>query len=413
LKILRITGFGVLVILLLAGAGFCTIYVAQEPIPELGSATVGESQVYDESFDRPIELASEALDGYRESLIAPSLSVAVAVGGQLVWADARGYADIETREPASLETVYPIGSVSKPITAALASLLWEKGVVDIDADIHDYLPTYPQTTYPITLRQLLSHQAGIRHYAFALIPPLFSEFGLNKPFATTEDSLALFAEDPLLFEPDTDFAYSTYGYTLVSAVIEKASGKPYLSVLQEELLDPLEMKKTAADRADEIPAGRSSDYSVILSNDAVIPSPEIDSSYKWAGGGLVSTPSDLVRFGSALLDDRLLNTSTREVMFSAREVSNGELNPQHYGLGWRIGGLKIANEVTDEEEIITLINHGGSSIGSISALLIAPDYRLVVAMAANTSGENGSGPMVSAAAAIARHFIRYESDQAD
>jgi len=179
LKKLRIA---ILVALVMSIAGLAVIRIAQEPIPELGSATVGESRVYDESFARPIELASETLDGYRESLIAPSLSVAVGVGGKLLWADARGYADIETREPASLETVYAIGSVSKPITATLASLLWEKGVVDLDADIHDYLPTYPQTPYPITLRQLLSHQAGIRHYKFALIPPVFSEFGLNRSF---------------------------------------------------------------------------------------------------------------------------------------------------------------------------------------------------------------------------------------
>ena len=121
---------------------------------------------------------------------------------------------------------------------------------------------------------------------------------------------------------------------------------------------------------------------------------------------MVSTPSDLVRFASALLDERILDEATRQTIFTPRTLPGGELNPQHYGLGWRIGGLMVTDETTGEEKIITLLHHGGTRPGSTAILMIVPDYEIVVAMTANTVGRGGSGPLTSVAANVAREFMR-------
>jgi CubicO group peptidase (beta-lactamase class C family) len=212
---------------------------------------------------------------------------------------------------------------------------------------------------------------------------------------------ALLAEQGLL-DLDTDFSYSSYGYTLVSAVIVAASGEEFLGYLQRVLFDPLTMDQTQADYADRPVANRVSGYISRFSRSAVLREPENNSSYKWAGGGLLSTPSDLANFGSALLKGNLLQPQTLEVMFTPRTISSGEINPQHYGLGWRIGGMYYPR---DTEEIITMINHGGTAMGAISVLILMPDSGLVLAMTANSVGVNGSGALMGQAAAIIGIFL--------
>lgn len=397
-----------LAIAVIAVAITAMVYVLQEPIPPPGTGAVTNSQIYRKSYSDPIRAVSMDLDNYRASLVSPSISVAVAVRGELVWADARGYSDIESQTLATPETVYAIGSVSKPISAVLTALLWQNGILDIDTGIRNYVVSFPHKEYFITLRQLLSHQAGIRHYRFAFKPPTFSESAINREFHNSEASLALFADDSLLFEPDTDFNYSTYGYTLISAAIESVTGQSFFSALDQYVLDPLDLRMTSIDKAGFVPGTRATDYVATFSKKAVIQPPATDSSYKWAGGGLVSTPSDLVRFGSAMLDNQLLSEPIRNAMFTARSLRSGELNPQHYGLGWRIGGLAMTDEETGEEKIISLLNHGGTRSGSTAILMIVPDHGIVVAMTSNTVGRGGSGPLASVAAKVARQFIRFE-----
>ncbi len=380
----------------------------QEPIPVQGAAAEGNNRIYDDTYTDTIGSLREDLEGYRASLVSPSISLAVGVGGYLVWADARGYADIESQTLATPDTIYPIGSVSKPITAVLTALLWQDGLLDVDADVRDYVPSFPVKEHSITLRQLLSHQAGIRHYRFGWNPPTFSESALNREFTSTEESLLLFANDELLFEPDTNFNYSTFGYTLISAAVERVTGSSYIDALQEHVLEQLGMERTSLDRAGQIPGSRATDYVGTLSKKAVIKAPATNSSYKWAGGGLVSTPTDLVRFGKAMLGNELLNEPARTAVFTARTLPSGELNPQHYGLGWRIGGLVVPDEETGEEKIITLFNHGGTRAGSTAILMIIPDHEIVVAMTSNTVGRGGSSQLASVAAKVAREFIRFE-----
>jgi CubicO group peptidase (beta-lactamase class C family) len=409
MKSLKICSLVFIALALILGVLFSIAWLGQEEIPDLGSATATDSELVDDAYASPIRAAQDQMIEWRRTLSAPSISVAVAVNGQLVWAEAQGYADIESRTAATTHTVYPIGSVSKTITAALALKLVVSGALDLDHDIRDYVPEFPQKDYVVTLRQLLSHQAGIRHYGFAFIPPVFSEAALNRHFVTSHEGLSIFDHDPLLFEPDTNFEYSTYGYTLISVAIEAAGGSSFLDQLDANIFEPLHMTNSGADFPVIRPLNRATDYTAILSRKAVMQPPATDSSYKWAGGGLASTPKDLVRFASALMHDSLLPRDTRDMMFTPRKLANGELNPQHYGLGSRIGGLLVSAEGADDE-IITLINHGGSSSGATCILMIQPDEDLVVAMAANSIRGGGSGPLTGIAANVMREFLRFAQE---
>ncbi len=404
MKWLKRIGIGIASLVAIAIIGIGALYfwltTAALEVPALGSAT--QAQVYNEAYLAAITASSNSMTEARENLNAPGITVAVSIGGELVWEEVQGFADIESAAPLTLGSRFIIGSVSKTITATAAVRLWEQGLLDLDADIHTYLPDYPALPYTLTTRQLLSHQGGIRHYAFAMNPPIFSEAGLNVPFATTQDALSIFSEDELLFEPDTDFQYSTYGYTLVAAVLEAASGQDFLSLLQAEVFDPARMSSTSADYQDRPVPDRVSDYVTLMYVDGLLPAPASDPSYKWAGGGLVSTSADLARFGSALMLGELVTPETRDVMFTPRTTADGEVNPQHYGLGWRMGGMYYPR---DSETVIPMINHGGTSIGGTAILLLYPEHDLVVAMTANVTPPGGSGPLRSEAANIARLFL--------
>jgi CubicO group peptidase (beta-lactamase class C family) len=394
-------GLGIIVVAIIA-LGFWVASGLLE-VPDLGEATHVDSHIYDPTYAEAIEEVQANLVDARTRLNAPGISIAISVGGELVWAEAQGYADVESGVTIDISSRFHMGSIGKPFTAAVAVQLAEQDLLDLDADIHTYVPSFPEQDYTLTTRQLLSHQAGIRHYRLALIPPLFQERGRNVQFDSVTDSLSLFADDDLLFEPDTGFQYSTYGYTLASAAMESASGMEFLQLMDERLFGPLGMKNTLAHDDTNPAATHTMGYISVLPGDDVIPEPQTNSSYKWAGGGFLSTPIDLNRFGNALLAGDIVSPEMVQLMMTSRTMANGEPNPQRYGLGFRQGGLYYP---ADTENIIPYISHGGTTIGVVSVLVVLPESGLVLAMVANSSGDTGSsGQVKSEAAGIVRIFL--------
>lgn len=390
-----------LVVLAMGGLYFW-LSSAAVTVPDPRGEAPTDARVYDDQYLPAIEEARAILSEARTDLGAPAVTVAISIGGEMVWAEAQGYADIESREPATLASRFTIGSVSKTITATAAALMAEEGTIDLDADIHTYLPDYRELPYPLTLRQLLSHQGGVRHYEFAWAPPIFTESGLNIQFDTTASALSIFEDDPMLFEPDTSFNYSTFGYTLASAVMEAAAEEGFLELLQSRVFARAGMVDTSADYADRPVPNRVSDYLALLYIEGLLPAPETNNSYKWAGGGLVSTATDLVRFGTAVLQGDLVSAESREMMFTPRATSDGETNPQYYGLGWRDHLLSYPR---GSDNYLRMINHGGTSVGGTAILMLLPDQDIVIAMTANVTPPGGSGPLRTDAANIARVFI--------
>jgi serine beta-lactamase-like protein LACTB len=162
----------------------------------------------------------------------PALSCAVAADGKVVWAEAYGFADLEQRVPATTETGFRIGSVSKTLTAAAVVLLHQRGQLDIDVPIQQYVPTFPDKGYPITIRELAGHLGGIRHYRDADFPGRSDNV---RHYDSLAQALAIFANDSLVAPPGTTWAYSSYGFNLIGIALEHATGKPFLDLMRDEV----------------------------------------------------------------------------------------------------------------------------------------------------------------------------------
>jgi CubicO group peptidase (beta-lactamase class C family) len=318
----------------------------------------------------------------------------------MVWADAWGWANIEAKTAVTTGSRFPIASISKAMTAAIVVRLAERGVLDLDHDVREYVPAFPRKAFPVTSRQLLSHQAGIRHYRRIRTKPWLSELYLNRAFPDLSSALTLFADDPLAFEPDAGFLYSSFGYTLLGAAVEGATGKTFLDVLHEELLAPNHMSATGPDSSDAI-SGRTSDYVAAQAPGTVRAARATNSSYKWPGGGLLSTATDLVRFGQGMLANDIVPAEVRNVMFTPRLLRGGAENPMRYGLGWRVTAIRDAADSTRSQ---AAVYHGGSGVGAESALVLIPGAGVAVAIMGNAS-TGGDSVMVAVAIDIARGFV--------
>lgn len=301
----------------------------------------------------------------------PGLSVAVLVDGTVVWSEGFGYANLEHRIPVTPLTRLRIGSVSKPVTAAALGKLVEEGRLDLDAPVQRYVPSFPQKRWPITTRQLAGHLAGIRHYRG-------DEFYSRDRYETVLDGLRIFQDDSLLFEPGTRYVYSSYGWNLISAVIEGAAGEPFLAYMRREIFEPLGLRSIVAEHTDSIILHRASYYERDRVTGRILNAPYVDNSYKWAGGGFISNTEDLVRFGWAHLDGSFLRPETVELLFTPQRTKSGEATS--YGLGWQSGRDSAGRR---------WVGHTGSSVGARAVLLVYPDHRLVVAALANL----GTAPM--------------------
>src|SRR5919109_3491269 len=182
-------------------------------------------------FDGVVRIAAE---GHRQSG-APGMSVAVVLDDRLAWSDGFGLADVENDVPARANTVYRIASISKPIAATAVMQLVERGRVSLDDPIQKYVPRFPaKGDQTITVRHLLTHTSGIRHYRGG-------EMESSREYETVIDALSIFQDDPLLFAPGTKYSYSTYAYNLLGAVVEAASGLNFETYLRTQVWGPAGM----------------------------------------------------------------------------------------------------------------------------------------------------------------------------
>lgn len=314
---------------------------------------------------------------------APGISAALVQDGEFVWSAGFGMADLENSVPATSETLYRLGSISKPITATAAMELWERGKLDLDLPVQKYCPAFPQKPWPITTREPLGHLGGIRYYHVPETPYSKSqsdpEVGNTRHFENgIEGGLKFFADDPLVAQPGTHFNYSTQGYTLVGCAIEGASGEKYADYVREHVLVPAGMPHTRSDDRFAIIPFRTRFYSKDESG-AVVNAEFLDSSYKVAGGGWLSSAPDMARFEVAILTDRLIKRATRDVMWTPQTPSDG-LGRMVYGLGWQAGTTEGVGDV----------GHGGSQQGTSTMMLIAPDARAGVVVLTNSDSVGAS-----------------------
>lgn len=343
------------------------------------------------AFTAAVERArQDAVAGIVEASL-PGLSVAVGVDGEIVWTEGFGWADLDTRVLVSPRTRFRIGHVSNVLTSAAVGLLLDEGRLDLDAEIQTYVAPFPKKLWPITLRQLMGHTAGLRHYETE------ADYMPTSHCAQASEGLPLFAEDPLLFEPGTQSRYSAYGWILVSAAVEAAAGEPFFTFMRRKVFEPLRMEGTIVDSpADEVP-DRSAFYYPRFSGDPSSgpdPARAVDYSCFAGAGAFLSTPTDLVRFGLALGDDTFLKRHTVTKLQLPALLTTGE--ETSYGLGWMLNSTALAGEQEREAGHASLSLLGGST-----SLLTFPERRLVVAVTSNISRANTRAIALTIARAFA------------
>ena len=312
-----------------------------------------------------------AVSRFMASTHVPGVSVAVVENGEYEWGAGFGLADAENNVPASEHTLFRLASISKSLTATAAMQLWEQGKLDLDAPVQKYCPAFPQKQSPITTRQVMGHLAGIRHYKTG---PDDLEIGNTKHFDNPiQAGLDFFKNDPLLSEPGKTFHYSTQGYTLVGCVMEGASGAKYVDFVRQNVFAPAGMDHTQVDDRFAIIPYRTRFYQKTESG-AVQNADFLDSSYKIPGGGWLSSAEDMARFEVAILNDKLIKRSTRDLMWTPLKPSDG--SKDGYALGWGNG----------EENGIAFVAHTGGQQGTSTAFTIAPSQRAGAVVLTNMEG---------------------------
>ena len=292
------------------------------------------------------------------------LQLCVSVKGKIKLSQGFGLADVENNLPVTTATKFRINSVSKTLTSAALINLVSGNKLDLDAPVQNYVPSFPQKKYPITTRQLAGHLAGIRDYNEKDLSDLVH----NEHYNSLTEALKIFENDSLVYTPGVRFLYSTFGWNLIGAVIEGASGMNYLDYMQENIWKPMNMLNTCGDDNTKKTANRSKFYDAAgEENDYG------DVSYKYSGGGLLSTAEDLVKFGNELLHGNHLDASITKLFFETQHTSDQK--PTGYGMGWYVGKDRNGHRIW---------HHAGDGFSSSSSLIIYPDDDIVIAFLANS-----------------------------
>lgn len=292
----------------------------------------------------------------------PGLSIAVR-HGDFTWERGFGFADVENEVPATEHSSYRMASVTKPMTAVAILRLADEGKIDLDAEIQTYVPYFPKKAHPITIRQLLSHLGGISHYRD------YAKEGRIREPRSTREAIAIFQDFDLVAEPGTRYSYTTYGYNLLGAAIETASGKSYGESLTESVWAPLGMTSTRMDDPRALIPHRVTGYT--LENGRLRRSEYVDISSRFAGGGTRSTVIDMRRFLEGLAGGKVLKLETRERAWSMARTRDGRLVQYGHGFGiyTRNGRLVIA--------------HSGAQQETRTTMSYIPEGELTIAIASN------------------------------
>ncbi len=320
----------------------------------------------------------------------PGVSVAVGVGGDIVWAEGFGWADLDNRSPIRPEMRFRIANVSNTLTSVAVGLLLERNTLNLDAEIQTYVPDFPKKQWPVTLRQLMGQLAGVRNDA--------GDEESLAPCERTVDGLQRFARDPLRFEPGTAFRASSYGWILVSAAVEAAADERFFTFMRGQIFEPLGMTGTRPDSSAQPIPDRVTFYFPRFAGDPRY-GPELtregDHSCFAGAGAFLSTPSDLARFAMAVNGGGLLRPAIVELLQTPQRLTSGQQT--EYGLGWALEAVPLGGKPT------RMAGHGTKPdfIGGTAYLMTFPERGIVVALTSNISFADMKSPALKIAQAFA------------
>lgn len=319
--------------------------------------------------------AQEALTAKVDALVkdeqqknkVPGVSVAVVKDGNIVYAKGYGLANVELNVPVKPETIFQSGSVGKQFTAAALMLLVEEGKINLDEKIGKYLGTVPDSWKNITVRQLLTHTAGLAND--------FSPDVYQKNY-TENEILKLAQTLPVEAAPGERWAYSNIGYKVLGILIGKVAGKFYGDFMQERIFKPLKMTTARIISETDIVPNRASGYTTDnkgeLKNQEWV-SPTMNTT---ADGSLYLTTLDMAKWDAALSTEKLLKKSSLEQMWTPVKLNDGKTYP--YGFAWSLNTIGTHR----------IIEHGGAWQGFTTHIARYPDDKLTVIVLDNLAGYN-------------------------
>ncbi|MFK7952746.1 MAG: serine hydrolase [Ekhidna sp.] len=303
-------------------------------------------------------------DSFIDNYYIPGMQLSISSSGAKLYSDGFGYFDVPNKKKVTDQTRFRIASVSKTLTSAAVIKLASEGKLDLDADVRNYVPSFPVKKHSISTLQLLGHLGGIRDYYEISTDELFN----NPHFDNATEAISVFKNDSLMSKPGDQFLYSSFGYNLLGAVIENASGQTYLDYMQGNIWKPLQMHNTYGDIKDSTMVNKSKFY--YPNEEEAIP---FDLSYNHPAGGLIATSDDLVLFGNELLTGDFFKSDFKKELFQTQYTV--DQTATSYGLGWYIGEDMNGHRIW---------YHAGEGPSTGALLLLYPDDDIVISLLTNT-----------------------------
>jgi len=342
------------------------------------------STALDPAFDEAARDALAELETMRAEEGIPGVTAAVAIDGELVWVGAAGWSDLESGTAMIPDVMMRIGSTSKAMTATMLARLHDQDVIAMSDTVGDHIERPLNSEWSnLQLRQLMSHTAGMPGYEentdwIGAIDTI----RMQGSYRSLEDGLRLVDGSRLLFEPVTDFFYSSFDVNLAALTAEYASGRDFAALIENEVRAPLDLDTPRlADRVAR--PDNEARYYLIRSGDRFKPWPHTNVSQRWPGGGLMARSHDLVLVASAWLDPDFIEPGTRKLFWTPMRLADGTINEQNYALGWRVD--LVSNRFGEDREPVRMIHHGGVSRGAMSWLTLYPELGMSVAVNINTN----------------------------
>ncbi len=315
----------------------------------------------------------DAIVSERIEAHGPGVAVAVTRDGKRIHSQGYGVAQLEWGEAITPDTVFGIGSLTKPFTASAILLLRAEGKLDLDAPITTYLPDYDTHGQSITIRLLLTHTSGIPN--FVTLPEFWtSDIAHDHSHAELR---ARFERLPLQFAPGERYSYNNSAYCLLGMVIEALSGMPYGAFIRERILEPLGMRDSHYLNPQAVIPRRAEGYAA--TGQGYERARYMSTTLQYAAGALASTAEDLARWDLALRDGRPLDHQTQAMMMARTRLASGRT--VGYGMGWGLRGYRGRR----------VIGHAGGVPGYSSFYGRFPDDDLSIIVLSNRGGFNAAG----------------------
>lgn len=336
----------------------------------------GRNMAYSAEIQEKLDSCVRYIQQMQDSLFIPGMQVTIMQDNVVLWSKSFGYTDINKRTPVRSYTKFRIASLSKMLTSLSVMKLLEEHKISLDSTIQTYLPNYPKAEFPITIRNLLSHTSGIRHYRG-------NEFSNPNGYKTMTGYMNIFKNDTLLFQPNTKSAYSSYGYIILGAIIEKVSGESFPSFVSENILSPLGLHRIMPDAMKEKISNRTKFYTMDKKG-IIRECPPYDMSYKLSTGGYLSTSYDFSKLCCDLMDGCVLNDSIAEIYLTP--VTLNDRTASYWTPGLRYTQLNKKH---------TAYWHLGSSHGVSSAVAFDPKTKLSICWLTNMNVNWSERPILT------------------